>query len=81
MQISTSKHRIFFFITSADIFAQCIYRTSNTQNPGLRGVDLEPHPNRGSDKIDMLKQGRNTQKNAICTVQPGFTYRFQYLER
>ena len=44
----------------------------HTQNPGLREVDLEPSPNRGSDKIDMLKQGRNTQKKASHIVQPGF---------
>ena len=31
-----------------------------TQNPGLREVDLEPSPERGSDKINMLKQGRKT---------------------
>ena len=30
------------------------------QNPGLREVDLEPSPKRGSDKINMLKQGRKT---------------------
>ena len=27
----------------------------HTQNPGLREVDLEPSPKRGSDKINMLK--------------------------
>ena len=27
----------------------------HTQNPGLREVDLEPSPERGSDKINMLK--------------------------
>ena len=32
----------------------------HTQNPGLRDVDLEPSPKRGSDKINMLKQGRKT---------------------
>ena len=26
-----------------------------TQKPGLREVDLEPSPNRGSDKANMLK--------------------------
>ena len=26
-----------------------------TENPGLREVDLEPSPKRGSDKINMLK--------------------------
>ena len=31
-----------------------------TQNQGLREVDLEPSPQRGSDKINMLKQGRKT---------------------
>ena len=33
-----------------------------TQNPGLKEVDLEPSPKRGSDKINMLKQGRKTAK-------------------
>ena len=42
-----------------------------TQNPGLREVDLEPSPKRGSDKIKMLKQGRKTQKKASRIVQPG----------
>ena len=36
-----------------------------TQNPGLREVDLEPSPKRGSDKINMLeirqKNGRRKQ--------------------
>ena len=32
------------------------------QNPGLRRVDLEPSPERGSDKINMLKRGANTKK-------------------
>ena len=32
----------------------------HTENPGLREVDLEPSPKRGSDKINMHKQGRNT---------------------
>ena len=31
-----------------------------TQNPGLREVDLEPNPKTGSDKINMLKQVRET---------------------
>ena len=34
----------------------------HTQNPGLREVDLEASPKRGSDKINMLKQGRKTQE-------------------
>ena len=33
-----------------------------TQNWGLREVDLEASPKRGSDKINMLKQGRKTQE-------------------
>ena len=52
-----------------------------TQNPGLREVDLEPSPNRGSDKIKMLKQRRNTQQKASRIVQPGLTYGSQHLER
>ena len=53
----------------------------HTQNPGLREVDLEPSPERGSDKINMQKQERNTQKKASCIVQPGLTYGSQHLER
>ena len=36
----------------------------------VREVDLESTPNRGSDKINMLKQGRNTQKKGshICLL-------------
>ena len=45
-----------------------------TQNPGLREVDLEPSPKRGSDKINMETQGRNTQKKASHILQPGLTY-------
>ena len=52
-----------------------------TQNPNLREVDLEPSPNRGSDKIKMLKQRRNTQQKASRIVQPGLTYGSQHLER
>ena len=51
------------------------------QNPGLREVDLELSAKRGSDKINMLKQGRNTQKKASRIVQPGLTYGSQHLER
>ena len=50
------------------------------QNPGLRNIDLEPSPKRGSDKIKMPKQGRNTQKKASHIVQPGLTYGSQHLE-
>ena len=35
----------------------------HTQNAGLRKVDLEPSLKRGSDKINMLKQGRKTAEN------------------
>ena len=53
----------------------------HTQNSGLKRVNLEPSPKRGSDKINMQKQGRNTQKKASCIVQPGVIYRSQHLER
>ena len=53
----------------------------HTQNPGLRDVNLDPSPKRGSDKINMQKQERNTQKKGSCIVQPGFTYGSRYLER
>ena len=53
----------------------------HTQNPGLREVDLEPSPSRGSDKINMQKQGRNTQKKASRIVEPGLTYGSQHLKR
>ena len=36
-----------------------------TQKPGLREVDLEPSPKRGSDKINMEKQGKKTQKKGL----------------
>ena len=52
-----------------------------TQNPGLREVDLEPSPERGSDKINMQKQGRITQNKASRIIQSGLTYGFQHLER
>ena len=34
------------------------------KNPGLREVDLDPSPKRGSGKINMHKQGRNNQKES-----------------
>ena len=47
------------------------YLGLSTQNPGLREVDLKPSSRRGSDKINMLRQGRNTQKKASrITNQP-----------
>ena len=53
----------------------------HTQNPGLREVDLEPSPKRGSGKINLQQQGRNTQKKASRILQPGLTYGSQHLER
>ena len=38
---------------SQQIISYCL--GLHTQNPGLREVDLEPSPKRGSDKINMLK--------------------------
>ena len=52
-----------------------------TQNSGLNEVDLEPSPKRGSDKINMMKQGGNSQKKASRIVQPGLTYGSQHLEK
>ena len=43
---------------SQQITSHCV--GLGTQNPGLKEVDLEPRPKRGSDKINMLKQGRET---------------------
>ena len=33
--------------------------------PKAKKVDLEPSPDRGSDKINMLKQRRNTQQSKL----------------
>ena len=52
-----------------------------TQKPGLREVDLEHSPKRGSDKVNMLKQGRNPHRKASRIVQPGLTYRSHHLKR
>ena len=46
---------------SQQIVSYCLLGL-RTQNPGLKEVDLEPSPKRGSDKINMLKQGRNVPK-------------------
>ena len=51
-----------------------------TQNPGLREVKLEPNPKRGSDKINMQKQG-NTQKKASRIAHLGLTYGSQFSGR
>ena len=41
----------------------------HTQNPGLREVDLEPSPKRGSDKINMLKWRKSPEENnSHCTT-------------
>ena len=42
----------------------------HTQNPVLREVDLEPSPKIGSDKINLLKQGRKTaeENKSYCTA-------------
>ena len=52
-----------------------------TQNQGLREIDLDPRAKKASDKINMWKQGRNTQKKASHIVQPELTYGSQHLER
>ena len=36
----------------------------HTQNPGLKDLDLEPRPKRASDKINIMKQGRNITKES-----------------
>ena len=57
-------------------FQQIILYSFNlcTQNPGLREVNLESSLKRGTDKINILKEGRNTQKKTSLVVQPGLTY-------
>ena len=53
-----------------------------TQNPGLREVDLEPSSKRGSDKINMLKQGRKTvEENKSYRTAWTHTYGYQHLQR
>ena len=42
----------------------------HTQNAGFREADLEASPKSGSEKINMLKQGRNNQKKVSHIVQP-----------
>ena len=38
-----------------------------TQNPGLREVDLEPSPKKGSDRINLLTKRKATEKsNKSC---------------
>ena len=38
------------------------YLGLHIQNPGLKEVDLHPSPEKGSNKTNMMKQGRDTQK-------------------
>ena len=64
---------------SLQIILLCL--SLRTQNPGLREVDLEPSPMKGGDKINILKQGRNTVKKASHFSQPRLTYGSQHLER
>ena len=45
---------------SQQILSYCL--DLHTQKPALRQVDLQTSPERGSGMINMLKQGRNTQK-------------------
>ena len=52
---------------SQQIISYCL--GLHTQNPGLREVNLEPSPKRGSDKINRKKQGRTTQKKESCIKQ------------
>ena len=53
----------------------------HTQTPVQREVDWEPSPKRGSDKINIQKQERNTQKNASRIARAGLTYESQHLEK
>ena len=55
------------------------YLGLHTQNPGVREVDLKPSPKRGSDKINMLKQGRKIAMKASRIIQPGLTYGSQHI--
>ena len=52
-----------------------------TQNPGLREVGLELSPKRGSSKMNIQIQGRNTKNKANHVVQPRLTYESQGFER
>ena len=46
----------------------------NLQNPGLREVDLEPSPKRGSDKINRLRPGRKNTTE-IKLYQTAWTHK------
>ena len=47
----------------------------------VREVDWESSPKRGSDKINMLKEGRDTQKKIHCIIQPGLMDHSTYRDR
>ena len=53
----------------------------STKKPGLREVGLEFIRKRGSDEINMMKEGQKSQKKASRIVQPGLTSGSQHLER
>ena len=65
--------------TSQQIVLYCL--NLRTHNPGLREVDLENSPKKGTDKVNMLQQRRNINKNASHIVQTGLTYASQHLKR
>ena len=52
-----------------------------THKSGLREVDLEPSPKRGSDKINMLNNAEKLKKKTISIIQPGLTNGSQHLVR
>ena len=53
-----------------------------TQNPGLKDVDLELSPKRGSDKINRLRPRRkNTTENMSYHNKLDSQTRTQHLER
>ena len=55
--------------TSQQITSYCL--GLGTQNPGLKEVDLDPSPKRGSDKTNMLKEGRKIaeENKSYCTAR------------
>ena len=52
VNLKNAKNREIRF-NSQQIVSYCL--DLHTKNPGLREVDVEPRPKRGSDKIKMLK--------------------------
>ena len=57
-QSTRKKHIIQKKINSKQIVSYCL--GLRTQKPWLREEDLETSPKRGGDKINMLRQGKNT---------------------